>query len=368
MAQEINLHELDPPGFITMSSPPSRRPGFARSTTQTLRERIRTESSTGQVVVHNVADIPDQCKSKYDDAPEVGIAIKVIAIGGLDLAGHSFSADFNLNVAWKGNKDEVPEIQFYNLLESQQKEKGKVKKGAAGFDWYYRLRCCGVFRQTFMIRDFPFDTQELMVQVRMKKECELVHVPWDLDGKACSCDPRCLMDEFVLVEAKLRSVYLPSLKFGELAGYDPESQVVFTVNRKPFYWIVNYGLLTSILSSMAFLVYALPLNQIHERLSIGFTLNLTVVASYYLMGDKLPSAPYFTLMEVHMIICMALTFVVLLESASPALLGESFVGWFEGYILPILVMLWILYHVKIFRRMQNYQHADDSTDDDVLSF
>lgn len=309
-------------------------------------------------VVANVDDIPVGCRKPYENAPEVGVAVKVIAITDLDMSGHSFSVDFNLNVAWKGEKDNMPEVQFYNILESQEHEQADTKAGDAGFDWYYRIRCRASFRQNFAIRDFPFDTQALTVQVRMKKPCMLVHLPWDLSGRACSCDPRCLMDEFVLTQAQVVPTYLPSLKFGKLAGYDPEAHIVFSVARKPMYWVINYGLITSVLASFSFLAFALPVGDISDRLGIGFTLNLTVVASYYLMSDKLPCAAYFNALEKHILTCMAVTMFVLVENASPKLLGEPCVAWFESSILPVLLVLWLVYHGVLAITVFSYRVVD----------
>ena len=91
-----------------------------------------------------------------------------------------------------------------------------------------------------------------------------------------------------------------------------------------------------------------------DRLGIGFTLNLTVVASYYLMSDKLPSAPYFTQLEKHILVCMAVTALVLLENALPALIGNDRVAWCEKYFLPYFLLLWCVYHFIHFRDVMRH--------------
>merc|ERR1719362_2424892 len=148
------------------------------------------------------------------------------------MANHTFDADFNLNIAWKGEADDKPEIQLYNMREEQQdKEEGDIKKGQAGFDYYYRIHVKATFRQHFKLQSFPFDMQELTVRVRLKTECTLVHLPWGPTGDAASCDPDAFQEDFKLKRAEVRPSYLPSYKFGKLGGYDPEAQIVFIVKR-----------------------------------------------------------------------------------------------------------------------------------------
>lgn len=314
--------------------------------------------TSSESIIATVEELPEECRKPYlEEDAKAGVAVKIISVFEIDMAAHSFSADFNINVVWNGDVENVPEIQFYNAIEIREAVpnpsckdsiRQASKKADAGFDWFYRIHCRGVFRQRFLLYEFPFDMQELIIQVRLKRACHLVDIPWDLHGKAVSCDPRSvMMDDFSLGGAKVVAQYLPSIKFGKVVGYDPEALVVIEVARRPMYWVTNFGLLTSVLATFSFLCFALPVSEISGRLQIGFTLNLTVVASYYLMADKLPSVPYFTLLEKHLLKCIALTMLVLLENAAPAVIGEIFMLDCERWLVPLMFSCWIAYHVQM---------------------
>ena len=79
---------------------------------------------------------------------------------------------------------------------------------------------------------------------------------------------------------------MPSYKFAKLDGYDPEVSLVFVVGRKSLFWFINYGLLTSLITSLAGTIYAIPDDFIGDRLAVATTLVLTMMAMKLLMMDK----------------------------------------------------------------------------------
>lgn len=308
----------------------------------------------------NWTDIPSPFNAKYQKAVEVGIAIKVISISHLDIAENTFQADFNLNVAWKGTKEDMVDVQIYNAcpeLEMDPKEvkidthvkasptTARLQTGVNGFDWYYRIRYKGTFRKHYNLEKFPLDSQELIVRVRLKSECKLVALLWDPSGDAYSVDADAIDDGFDLVKAEVRHEYLPSFKFGKKSGYDPEALVVFCVSRKPDYWVSNFGLLMSAVATCCLVVFALPVGDIGDRLGVGFTLNLTVVATFYLIQANMPSVSYFTLLDRHMLLCIAYTMVVMGINCLPAIVGEELMEGLSKSLFFLLVVFWVCYHV-----------------------
>jgi hypothetical protein len=303
-----------------------------------------------RLVLHpNVTEpelIPKQAQAPYEEAPVVGIAVKLISISSLDMASCTFSADFNINVAWKGaDKDNGPDIQFYNIVEEVERDQAATKKGDEGWEWFYRVRCRGTFNQMYDLHRFPFDSQDLKIDVRLKSACRLEHLAWGANGEACSCDPRALMDEFMLTDAKVDHCYMPSYKFGKLAGYDPEARLIFTVRRKPDYWVINFGIVSSVLCSMMGCAYGIPVENIGERLGVAMTLVLTMTATKYLMMEKLPSVAYMTYLDWHILICGFLLCVLTVQISLTSLIGHALAKRLEHICLPILATLWLLYHI-----------------------
>lgn len=323
-------------------------------------------TTQGDRVVFTVDAIPTECQKDYVDAQVVGIAVKVISLAELNMAANTFLADFNVNVAWVGGAEDGPEIQFYNMVteiereqvplpQSDSKGNGKfVCKGKKGlhdgqtqWSWYYRVRVRGIFRQAYQLESFPFDMQDLQVDVRLKSKCRLMPLHWGLNGEAAACDPRALMDEFTLVGAGVDCKYMPSYKFGRLDGYDPEATLVFQVLRKSTFWVVSYGLVASMVCSLVACAYAIPIDDLGERLGVAMTLVLTMSATKYLMLEKLPSVSYFTLLDIHIVICCLSLMFLTVQIGLTTLIGPSEMEAFEQMFLPAVCMLWLGYHFTV---------------------
>lgn len=287
---------------------------------------------------------------KYANVPEVGVAVKMISIYKLDMSAGSFDARFNLNIAWKGDKGDTksrPEAEIYNAMPGLILVEGDTKEGCEGWDWFYRIRVSGSFRQDYHLRRFPFDHQDLGINVRMKKVCKLVNLPWGPNGEACSCDPRCLMEEYVLTGFRVRNKYMPSHKFGHLEGYDPEVSLVFIVGRKSLFWFMNYGLLSSAITSLMCTAYAIPHTEIGDRLGVATTLLLTLIAMKLLMMDKLPVVSYFTLLDYHMAVCICVLALMTADVSLPSVVegGEHAIIEAEDEWLKIVASVWVVYNV-----------------------
>lgn len=340
---------------------------FDGTTADVEAAEVGSFTTSGDPTVSTIDAIPKGCRGDFAEAPVVGIAVKVISISDLNMAGNTFLADFNVNVAWVGGKEDGPEIQFYNIVteiereqvpvpQSDEKGSGKfVCKGKKGshdgetqWSWYYRVRCRGVFRQEYKLESFPFDMQDLKVDVRLKSRCRLVPLHWGSNGEACACDPRALMDEFTLVGAGVDSKYLPSYKFGRLDGYDPEATIVFQVLRKSTFWVVSYGLVASMVCTLMACTYAIPIDNIGERLGVAMTLVLTMTATKYLMQERLPTVSYLTLLDIHIVICCLLLMVITVQIGFTTIVGTREMEAIETWLLPAIGIAWFGYHFLVF--------------------
>lgn len=312
-----------------------------------------SERAIGHPEVHDIDAIPYEQRKKYlkDGVPTVGVAVKIISIASLNMAEDTFLADFNLNVCWTGGKDDHPLVQFYNLVEEIAKDEAEPKTGThdgtTQWDWFYRIRIRGVFRQVYKLEYFPFDTQMLTIDVRLKKVCKLTPVCWGFNGEACSCDPRAVNDEFILSGAEVKHKYLPSYKFGHIDGYDPEATLIFEVVRKPMFWVVSYGVVASLVASLMACTYAIPVRWVGERLGVAMTLVLTMTATKYLMQEKLPSVSYFTLLDIHIVLCCLFLMVLTAEIGFTHVVGSQQLEKLEHEFLPVVAVAWIGYHVLV---------------------
>lgn len=299
-------------------------------------------------IAHTVKEIPEACQAKYTNVLDVGVAVKIISIFNMDLANGTFMADFNINVAWKGGgEDDGPAIQLYNIIEELEHERSPeagAKKGSKGWDWFYRLRCRGCFRQQYSLHRFPFDVQNLCIDVRLKKQCRLVHMDWGPHGESCTFDSRAIQVGFSIADCQVLHRYLPSYKFGTLDGYDPETAIVLVMKRDPFYWVVNFGLVSSVVCALTVCCHGIPIANLGERLGVAFTLVLTMMAMKFLMQEKLPFVPYFTLLDIHVIICALLSMFLTAQMSLTHIIGVHRTEELEQWLVPVCGMFWFMYH------------------------
>eukprot|EP00747_Dinoflagellata_sp_TGD_P182491 gnl/TRDRNA2_/TRDRNA2_36762_c0_seq1.p1 gnl/TRDRNA2_/TRDRNA2_36762_c0~~gnl/TRDRNA2_/TRDRNA2_36762_c0_seq1.p1 ORF type:complete len:383 (-),score=49.99 gnl/TRDRNA2_/TRDRNA2_36762_c0_seq1:70-1218(-) len=314
------------------------------------RSTFRKHQSLAETVqahppVVRVEDMPEEHRRKYAEVSEVGIAMKIVSISNVDMAQDSFDACFNIIVAWKGEKEDGPELHIYNAQLGIEMEKQDIKSGSKGWDWFYRVRVQGTFRQEYVLNMFPFDHQHLNITVRFNSKCKLVHVPWSPSGEACTCDPRCLMDDYILTDFKVLHRYFPHYQFTELAGYDPEASLILTIGRKSFYWVVNYGGTSTLTASLMATAYSIPVENVGERLGVATTLVLTMLATKFLMMEKLPSVAYFTILDKHMNVSLFFLCFLTGQMGLTGVFGVPLTRRIEHAFLPTVGIVWLVYHV-----------------------
>ena len=87
-----------------------------------------------------------------------------------------------------------------------------------------------------------------------------------------------------------------------------------------FYWLINLVLPMYIMTACLGAVFFVPPGDMADRCSISLTILLTQVGFKYSIGDKLPSVSYITYIDVYMLLCFGVTFIVVIMQAIAAAL------------------------------------------------
>jgi len=145
------------------------------------------------------------------------------------------------------------------------------------------------FRQQFDLRDFPFDSQDLVLELSM------------MDS-----EPAHIMDRFHLVVYSVQykqdlvnlpewRVHLPRIQ--RRLPLHRRMNIHIRVSRQPQYYLWNIIFVAFMISTLGFTVFMESWENTSERVSIVLTLLLTNITFQYNVSSQLPKLCYFTLLD-----------------------------------------------------------------------
>jgi hypothetical protein len=242
----------------------------------------------------------------------------------------------------------VPDLSFYNAMESKELDLPSIRvyPGGGGALMWNR-GYSGVFRETFELQKFPFDVQELTIELRQdnSKTWDL----FDLRVHAVMFNRQALeLSEWQLLE--------PLVKY----QFHKSTDVKLMVLRKPEYYLQNVVLVLMLCSSFALMSFVSPLSDASSRLGTSITLLLTNVAFKFATSGSLPKVTYNTRIDYFMLLNMCFLFAVALLGVFGALLQPHvdvnlnllfFVIAVVGYTAAVSV--WALSSYSIFRQNES---------------
>lgn len=258
----------------------------------------------------------------------VGVGIKVEKILGADEANSRFTATSKYSFEWQLTEEEhqsfknfkkdqgkvwrpgwEPKLVMPSVEKVEVREELAVPNKGGMFDVfehqgqvfviiYVRYRC--VYSETFELQNFPFDCQDLTFLIE------------SADAGSCSLRHRFKRDDFAAIDHDhftLAQWYLhPPVASFEMevgkgrSGLFNSSQFFFLVKlqRRHQFYVGRIMLLIGMLTFGSLLSWSISVKLPH-RLTICFTLLLTLVAFQMATSQKLPQISYFTLLDIYLI-------------------------------------------------------------------
>lgn len=194
-----------------------------------------------------------------------------------------------------GNAIEINQIGEDVYMINPNDKPGYIK-------WEHEV--AGTFAEYMELDDFPWDRQDLHIVLRM---------PFGRDN-------------YRSFEAGKKTVIKPWIELAEFEVYQCTTKVTtkdrkstFTitvpVTRKSAYYSTNIMWVMSCLVFLNFSVFAIPVTDLADRLSVGLTLLLTAIAFKLVIADDLPRLAYWTKLDYYMNFMFAILFLISVANA-----------------------------------------------------
>ena len=94
----------------------------------------------------------------------------------------------------------------------------------------------------------------------------------------------------------------------------PVLRIALTARRKPLYFFWNIMLPMALIEALAYGSFAVPREDVADRLSVSLTMVLTAVAFKQIISAELPNVSYLTLLDVFVLASFASTCLVAFEN------------------------------------------------------
>lgn len=277
-----------------------------------------------------------QCQvNSVDSARKVYIKYTVNTIDGIDYVAQTFAIDFYFQMWWKVDQQSlsqllqrdqvelkenliiplkylswVPENDFINAQSIEAKRTPEYIYDEGGYI-LFDMRYQGVFHNEMDLKKFPFDEQDLAIELEdfTKRKEELVFVYGAPSDSITNRQDTLLLSSKDAFETELKfpEFYLDTTVksiIGEheynmvgKAEYYSQSKFVLHVARETDYYLLKIISISCLIVIMSWIVFYMPPSSFNERSSYSITAFLALVGHNYLTNSLLPLIPYLTMMD-----------------------------------------------------------------------
>ena len=212
----------------------------------------------------------------------------------------------------------APRLSFRNLVETtdedmwytiygQDAQGNKLPSPIISLRW----ELTAVFQDVFILHSFPLDAQELTFELLTGNETvQLVRNQNGLYRSTCNTDTFPLGSEYVLSK-RVRFTEDQTKASASMQGNTYSLLLMdIHVERQVSYWILNVVMPMAMITGATFMSYFVPPADFADRCSITLTMMLAQVAYKYLVGEKLPNLGYATLIDMYVLLCFIIAFVI----------------------------------------------------------
>lgn len=236
---------------------------------------------------------------------EIRVGAYVNDIQDLNLETHSYAVDIYLWFRWRGATISPTEsVEMVNPFElwghTTDLVYEKPEETAPG-EFYQVMRIQGRFSKKFLLNNFPYDRQTLVVEFEDSQHStrRLVYVP---DNQALTVNPRLLLPGFHVGIPRLQveSFQYPTA-FGDPRANRPQSysrcRIEIPIARPVITYSIKLLLPVICVVLCASLMLLIRATYVDARVGIGITSLLTVVALQLSSNQQMTSVDYLVLMD-----------------------------------------------------------------------
>ena len=270
---------------------------------------------------------------KNSDPLAMGIFIQINKLKSISISKKLFHASFRIILKWKIpirtesqkylEEEHIPQLFFANIDQSIDFKKGiEVEKEASyiGLDGALDADEIHMSCSDKEIHRFPFDSYYCCISVtyssrnksdyRLRRFSKLDDTSW-LRNTPKILDFGKITNEWYVFTPEIRcATFEPYEGTGGIINDKDTAQIVFKIQRKPFYYFSNFLIYATILSSMSLFSFAMDLRNegISNRITYVITVSLTLVALLLSSQFDIPKSSSSNMITIYVNICFIFTF------------------------------------------------------------
>lgn len=273
----------------------------------------------------------------------VEVGFTIYSISEIDPVGQTFNADIKIYCRWHDSElegdpdidslqkngtlavgakvDRLPNGKFPDVvvkpLDEEQAGRlrplyefgnAKAVEAADGDDIFYlspndppgwvrwEKRFNVTLHQMFAMENFPFDVQKLQIILRLPHRRDLGRGFKEYESKGVGKQQE--FKDWVKLSEWIR--YQPVCECKSDTKRRGRFVIEIPIERKPDYYVKNVMCVMAVICFICFFAFAIPSEDLGDRLSVVLTMVLTAVAFKLVIGDALPKISYFTVMDIYL--------------------------------------------------------------------
>lgn len=293
--------------------------------------------------------------------PNIIFGADIQDIYEVDVNSNSFTADFYYWIKYDSTNSGAERYILFQNMKQSESSKELLYEKKQGSTIYKLYRGSGKFFVDFEMSQFPFDEQELEIQVQMLQPSDYMSISFDL---ASMEDPQVAMDKFKVTgwDKANYFVTVDNLLTENLRGDQLEGEqrlrkfknVVFRLKIKRLIWpaVLQIVLPLFMIGSIAIAVMFLRNQKFKNLGEVAAGIFLTIVAFSIALSDMAPSSSVLTKADLlflltFLVVCIGFLNLIIKNVMSKT---DAELTAFESPILrkSMLITFPILYAIIIF--------------------
>lgn len=289
------------------------------------------------------ADAPAAVPVARETAPgpeTVTLGVYMNRIPELDLKSNTFLADFYVWFLWKGDIDPTQTFELSNAVELANLVKTPIYADATGAavadtlkdgSRYQIFRVHGHFGNAFQVNSYPFDEQDVTIEVEDSKH-GVDELSYLVDSGATGVNPRLELPGWKVTNAGAEvSRANFETNFGDprvKKGEDAYSHFRFRmhVRRPELSLLAKTFVPIAIVVVITLLAFLVEPDEVEARLGLEITALMSAVALQFTAASELPAVSYLVLLDkIYLLAYFTILLAVLLAIRGQNLFGGGHV-------------------------------------------
>ncbi|XP_078589584.1 cys-loop ligand-gated ion channel-like isoform X2 [Branchiostoma floridae x Branchiostoma japonicum] len=300
------------------------------------------------------------------DGKKVAVHIRcfIVQVGQIDTLKEEFTCDAVVEAFWEepqlngATAEDIhwddqwdPRIVFFNAVSVDRLEKQRVFfKGSSGQPWVrLTMHIKGTFKVAMQLFNFPFDHQELKIELMSDwSDKHMILCPYLDEKDAISTSTFTGGDEWYL---HAHMMTCQGKTETEITGPDtifPTYDVIINVTRRWTYYFWNIFVIMFLILLLTFSSFALDTGALESRLDVTLTLLLTSVAFKLVLAQRLPTISYLTLLDIYILAVLTVQgLIVILHTTMSVITNKNVASLFNIVSSVVLGVMVVLCHVAL---------------------